>query len=167
MKFLMFFMSLSVLVSCNGGKSEKTAQEKNDKALSPYSAPVIGHQRSITLNYRQESSYEHLTFNPNPNTEVLGEKPFFLFLDSDNAFRLSPLAASAERKRRRGSAHRMTLSLAWRAAIVSVAIFVLFKIVVVGVVVVTAVAIGLALIVPIAIVGVVVAIPILLISAIA
>lgn len=90
MKILIFILSMSLLTSC-GKKATETA-EKSQSGLqeeSSYGLPKVGFQKSVNLNYRFEHSYENMTFDPSGDKEVLGDRPFFLFLNEDNSIELN------------------------------------------------------------------------------
>lgn len=93
MKFLLLSLALTLLVSC-GGSSENSLEESGSTAGDAYEAsglgvPKIGFHRTVSLNYRFANSYEDLTFNPNGNKEVLGDKPFFMFLNEGDKIDLN------------------------------------------------------------------------------
>lgn len=84
MKCLLLSLALTVLVSCNGSseKSEgSVSSEANTFEESGFGKPKVGFHRAVSLNYRFANSYEDLTFNPNGNSEILGEMPFYMFLN--------------------------------------------------------------------------------------
>lgn len=92
MKFLLFALIISSLISCGEKKTTSSASGNSDVDTieeTEYGLPVIGFHRSLHLNYRLQHAYENLTVNPNGDKKVLGEMPFFLFLSEDNAIDLN------------------------------------------------------------------------------
>lgn len=82
MKFLLLSLALILLVSCSeSSESGESSEESSYEKESGYGMPRIGFHRAVTLNYRFAHSYEDLTVNPNGNVEVLGDMPFFMFLN--------------------------------------------------------------------------------------
>lgn len=81
---------MSLLTSC-GKKSTESSSKKLEANLqeeSEYGLPTIGFQKSVKLNYRFTSSYEYLSIDPSGQKEVLGERPFFLFLNENNSIEM-------------------------------------------------------------------------------
>ena len=91
MKFIFLVCTFIFVVSCS--KSESKKQEtKSTQSLeqeSGYTLPRIGFHKSVKLNYRLEFMYENMTINPNGNGSVLGDRPFYVEINEDNALRVS------------------------------------------------------------------------------
>lgn len=81
---------MALMTSCGKNQTNKSkgSEGQNSREDSQYGLPVVGFQRSVDLNYRLEHSYENLSFNPSGKRDVLGDRPFFLFLNEDNSIEL-------------------------------------------------------------------------------
>lgn len=91
MKFLFFILSVGLVTSC-GKKSNESAmpiRETLGQEESAYGRPTIGYQRSVKLNSRLAYVYEELSIDPAGQKEVLGEMPFYLFLNEDNSMEVN------------------------------------------------------------------------------
>lgn len=89
MKFLMFVLFSTLLFSCE--KSEKLIEDSKSQSEfvrdeeTPFILPRVGFTKAVPLNYNLEFMYENITFNPNGNGDILGDRPFYLEIDENNS----------------------------------------------------------------------------------
>lgn len=93
MKKLGLFLTLTILASCGKGTSKNTTTASESPLTgteeSIYAKPKTGILKTASLNYKFQHAYEELSISSNPNDKVLGDRPFFIFLDNDNSLELN------------------------------------------------------------------------------
>ena len=92
MKKIGLLITLSVLASCG----KQPSSEISNSSMEPVTAneevvyvkPQTGIKKVVALNYKFAHFYDDLSVKSHPSQNVLGHKPFFIFLSEDNSMEL-------------------------------------------------------------------------------
>jgi len=92
MKKIGLLVTLSILASCGKPSSSETSNTSVDPVTvneeAVYEKPQTGIKKVVALNYKFKHAYEDLSLKSHPSQNVLGHKPFFIFLSEDNSIEL-------------------------------------------------------------------------------